>query len=193
MGEDLDILDKEEQKQRNIKNADHIKKIVSKNKKYFEKMRQRVVKNYKITLVLYIIMFFWGLILLSVPLVTAILGDISLYSTLVGGLGIADLALLFLFKPVDKIHNITTDLNQITIISNGYLLQETLRLIQLDINDRESVGQTAEYIGAAAASTVGLLEQYCEVSMSDDKKTEPPKPGSGQPSDVNIQPSGDAN
>jgi len=78
------------------------------------------------------------------------------------GFGITDLAALFLFKPLERIHKIMGDMSQIVIALNSFQTQVGLRLMQMDATDRQSMGQAAEFINAAAKDSIVLVQQYFE-------------------------------
>ena len=127
------------------------------------KLRRKLSITYFVIVVLSIIMFLVGIILLSVPAYSAFTGNISALETLISaGFGIADLAALFLFKPMERIHQMMGDMSQIVLALNSYQVQVGLRLIQLDINDRLSVGKAAEDVSENAKKSIKLIQDYFE-------------------------------
>ena len=58
--------------------------------------------------------------------------------------GIADIAVVLLSHPIERIHEIIADNSQITIITSSYQEQVGLRLLESDINDRNSMGMAAD-------------------------------------------------
>ena len=56
-----------------------------------------------------------------------------------------------------------SEMGQLTIITSSYQEQGALRLLQLDANEKETVGQAADNIYIAAEKSVKLLEDYCEI------------------------------
>jgi hypothetical protein len=97
------------------------------------------------------------------PIKTALSGGEFQWESLVApGFGIADLATLFLFNPVKRIHNLMGDMSQIILAINSFQIQRDLRLVEMDVRKRESVGKAAEYIGGAAENTLKMIQQYFE-------------------------------
>ena len=158
MGLPKDVTEKE-----NKKLLTNIQQAVIDNKKLFQNLRKKVATTYWITIILYIFLFITGIVLLSVPVAAAYRGDItSLNSLIGGGFGIADLAVLFLFKPVERIHNLMGDLSQLTIITNSYQQQVGLRLLEFDSENRNTLDKAAKEINNAATNTLKLIEDFCE-------------------------------
>ena len=77
-------------------------------------------------------------------------------------MGITDLVVLFLFKPVERIHNLMGDMSQITIINTSFQEQVALRLIEMDVNEKKSVGESADHINDVTKSSMDLIEIYIE-------------------------------
>jgi hypothetical protein len=126
-------------------------------------LRSKLARTYWIIVVLSIIMFAVGIILLSIPAFAAFTNRIDqLQSVVAAGFGVADLVGLFLFKPVDRLKKLMGDMGQITVALNSFQTQVALRLLQLDINNRESVGRAAEYVQQTAADTISLIQDYFE-------------------------------
>lgn len=152
--------------QRMKKNIDLLKSIEQSfkdNKKLFQDLRKKVVTTYWITVTLYVFLFILGIILLSVPVAAAYRGDITSINSLIGGgFGIVDLAVLFLFRPVERIHNLMGDLSQLTTITNSYQQQVGLRLLELNSENRKTLDKAAVEINKAAINTIKLIEEYCE-------------------------------
>ena len=83
-------------------------------------------------------------------------------SLIAAGFGIADLVTLFLFKPLFRIHNIMGDMSQITLALNSYQIQVGLRLMEMKINVRETLGKAAQDIDSAAVNSIRLVQRYFE-------------------------------
>ena len=168
----------EKRKETNERLLNHLMNSLKNNKKDFFDMRKKILITYNVTIILYIVLFVLGILLLSVPLYYAYFkGNIAVYNSFIsGGLGIIDLLLLFVFKPVERIHNLMSDISQITIIINSYQEQEALRLLEFDAKNNASIGAAAEHIGKAAHSSVNLLEKYCESqsNQKDEKNVDQP-------------------
>jgi hypothetical protein len=133
------------------------------NSNHFKDLKKKVNNTYVITVLLYSLVFFLGLALLSVPLYYAFKGDIVTYNSIISGtLGITDLVVLFLFKPVERIHNLMGDMSQITIINTSFQEQVALRLIEMNVNEKKSVGESADHINDVTKSSMDLIEIYIE-------------------------------
>jgi hypothetical protein len=110
-------------------------------------------------------MFILGVTLLSIPVYTVLTGKVSVLPSLVaGGFGIADLAALFLYGPIEKIHKLMGDMSQIIIAINNFQSQVGLRLMEMDSNERMTMGVASEKIGEAAAESIKLIQDYFETT-----------------------------
>ncbi len=126
-------------------------------------LRTKLAKSYWIIIGLSIIMFLVGIFLLSIPAFAAITGDIGqLQAIVAAGFGMVDLTGLFLFKPIQRLHKLMGDMGQITIVLNSFQTQTALRLLQLDINDRDSIGRAAQYVEETTNATLRLIQTYFE-------------------------------
>ena len=126
-------------------------------------LRRKLSSTYVIIVILSIVMFAVGIILLAVPVVAAFSGEIgTLQSLIAAGFGIADLATLFLFRPLDRMHSLMGDMSQITLAVNSYQTQVGLRLLEMDKDKRETVGQAAERISEASRVSITLIQDYFE-------------------------------
>ncbi len=68
-----------------------------------------------------------------------------------GGLaGIVDLVVVLLFRPVERIHELMADFSQITIITAAYQEQVGLKLLELDVRERNTLNKAAVEINTAA-------------------------------------------
>ena len=61
------------------------------------------------------------------------------------------------------------DMSQIILVLNSYQYQVSLLLIEMDITDKKSVGETAVKIGEAAKTKIRLIEDYFEVKKDKSK------------------------
>ncbi|MEA2003810.1 MAG: hypothetical protein U9O53_02515 [archaeon] len=126
-------------------------------------LRKKLGYTYWILVILSIVMFVLGIALLSVPVFAAYQDDIDRSeSVIAAGFGIADLAALFLFRPVERIHRLMGDMSQITLSINSFQSQEALILLEMDISKRETMGEAAERIKEAAKNSIGLIQTYFE-------------------------------
>lgn len=148
-----------------------IKNVTEENKILFSDMRTKISNTFKITVGLYIALFILGFLLLSVPIWYAYTGQIAVYNSIITGtLGITNLVVLFLFKPVERIHDLMSDLSQITLLLNNYRQQEALILYQFNSqldSQKKSASETVQNIREAASNSVNLLEQYCEMKLKE--------------------------
>lgn len=129
-------------------------------------LRKKLGYTYWLLVVLSIFMFGLGIALLSVPVFAAFRGEIDeLESIIAAGFGIADLAALFLFRPIERIHRLMGDMSQITLAINSFQSQEALILLEMDINKRETMGEAAGRIKEAAKDSIGLIQTYFEPKL----------------------------
>ena len=126
-------------------------------------LRTKLAFTYWVVIGLSIVMFFAGIVLLSVPAVAAYRGQIAeIQSLIAAGFGISDLAALFLFRPLERIHGLMGDMGQITLAINSFQNQVALRLLETDGERRETMGVAAEHINAAAKESILLIQNYFE-------------------------------
>jgi hypothetical protein len=126
-------------------------------------LRKKLSATYWIIVSLSIVMFALGIVLLCVPIVAAFGGRIEeLKSLIAAGFGIADLATLFLFRPLDRIHGTMGDMSQIIMAINSFQTQVCLRLMEMDATSRQTIGQAAEKISEAATNSIKLIQDYFE-------------------------------
>ncbi len=152
---------------KNLELVRYLNRIIRNNSNIFDGMRKKILLTYKVTIALYIILFGLGVLLLLVPVISAFQGNMATYNSLLSGtLGITNLVVLFLFKPVEQIHNLMSEIGQLTIITNSYQEQEALRLLELNADDKKTIGEAAVHINNAAANSVSILEKYCEIQSS---------------------------
>lgn len=141
------------------------------NLKLFKGLTKKINSNYYITVILYIFSFAFGLALLSIPIAAAYMGGISTLNAAIGGLaGIADIVVVLLFKPVERIHELMADFSQITIITSSYQEQVGLRLLELDKNKRDTLGTAADKINEATKDAVKQIQDYCEAKAAPQQK-----------------------
>jgi hypothetical protein len=131
----------------------------------FKRLRLKLNIAYSIIVILSVVMFLLGIVLLIVPIIAAFNGEIDkLQSLISAGFGIADLATLFLYGPIEKIHKNMGDMSQIILALNSYRSQVALRLLEMEVNNRPSIGFAAEKIGLAAETSIKTIENYFEAS-----------------------------
>jgi len=150
-------------KEANRKIIGHVEELRNRSEQEIDKLRRKITISYWISVTLSIVMFIAGLVLLSVPLVAPFRGEIDTQASLIsGGVGIADLAVLFLVGPIKRIHKYMGDIAQITLVINSFQNQVALRFLEADIMDRTTIGNAAELINKVAEDSSILIQKYFE-------------------------------
>jgi hypothetical protein len=146
--------------------ADQLQLALVDNEKDIKKLRRKLSITFWVIISLSIIMFAMGMLLLAVPIIAALGGQIDKLEALISaGFGIADLAGLFLFGPLEKIQKLMGDMSQLILALNSYQSQVGLRLMEMDVtNNRPSIGIAAERIGSASESSIKIIQEYFETS-----------------------------
>jgi len=158
-----EMLTEEERKRANDFIVQFLKSMMVDGKQELVGLRRKLSVTYWVIIYLSIVMFAVGIVLLSVPAIAAFHSDIDrLQSLLTAGFGIVDLAGLFLFRPMERIHKTMGDMSQIILALNSYQTQVGLRLMELDITNRPSMGQTAVNVSEAAKESIKLVQDYFE-------------------------------
>jgi hypothetical protein len=161
--EKLKMISEDERKKANDFIVQFLQTMMVDGKKELGKLRQKLSFTYWVIIYLSIIMFAVGIVLLSIPAIAAFNGNIDkLQSLLTAGFGVVDLAGLFLFRPMERIHKTMGDMSQIILALNSYQTQVGLRLMELDITDRPSMGQTAIHVSEAAKESIKIVQDYFE-------------------------------
>ncbi len=128
-------------------------------------LRSKLAYTYWIIVILYVTMFFMGIVLLSVPAYAAFRGQLGALNSLISaGFGITDLATLFLFRPLDRIHKLMGDIGQINLTIDSFQDQVALRLLEINLekDKRETIGKAAEHVKEAAKESIELIQTYFE-------------------------------
>jgi hypothetical protein len=147
----------------NKKAIKNIQEYYELNKVLFDEIKKKVLNNYDVTVNLYKISFAFGLLLLGGTFLAAFIGVISFQETIIGGsAALLEMALVLVFKPIEKIHELISDYAQMNIITSSYQEQVGLRLVQLEVEQKETVGTAAFEINLAAANAIDLIQKYCE-------------------------------
>ena len=135
-------------------------------KKEFLGLRKKLSYTYWVVVWLSISMFILGVALLCVPLVAALKGNIDLlHSMVAAGFGITDLGILFLFRPLERIHELMGDMSQLTMVLNSFQRQVGLRLKEMNSENRKSIGRTAEKIAVVAHESAREIQEYFEEEL----------------------------
>jgi|GEM_PF-1624414 len=137
------------------------------------RLRIKLSVSYWIIITLSVIMFFVGIALLLIPAMAAFTEINTLQSLIAGGFGVADLTGLFLFRPIEKIQKIMGDMSQIILIISSYQTQAGLRLMQMDVHNRPTLGQAAEKINMVTSESVKMIQKYFEVKDDLPKQAAP--------------------
>jgi hypothetical protein len=132
-------------------------------RKELARLQKKLAITYWVIIALSVVMFAIGIWLLSVPVRTAVQGNADLFKSLIaGGFGIADLAALFLFRPVERIHRLMGDMSQVFLALNCFQTEFSLRLLEMNLKDRPTIGKASEYISLAAEKSIKWVEEYFE-------------------------------
>lgn len=118
--------------------------------------------TYWLIVVISVLTFLAGILLVSTPVIVAWkLGQELNWSHLSApGFGIADLAVLFLFRPVERMQGLMGDMGQIKLVIYSFQDQVALRLLETNLSERGTMGKAAEDINKAAKDSVALIERY---------------------------------
>jgi len=163
---DLDVgmqMTEKERGMANLKLMTYLDETLANGMREVKMLQRKLAFSYWISVALSILMFLVGLILLSVPFITAFYGKGTEWqSAISGSLGIVDLVALFLIGPLNRIHKLMGNIAQVTIAINSFQNQVALRLLELNKDDRKSIGKAAKYIDNAARESIELIQQYFE-------------------------------
>lgn len=149
----------------------YISRILNKGTKEVEALRKKLRITYWLVVVLSIIMFGIGIALIAIPGIAALRMVLtstemstpeSIQNLVTALVGLTDLAVLFLAKPVRHIHNLMGDMTQLTMAINNFRYQVGLRLLEMDSNKPDTIGRAAESINEAAKTSISLVEEYFE-------------------------------
>lgn len=157
-------LSEDERSQANKDIVTQLQTTLNDARQELKSLRTKLSATYVVIVVLSIIMFALGMVLLSVPIVAAFQGRITeLQSLIAAGFGIADLTALFLSRPLERLHGLMGDMGQLTLALNSFQTQVGLRLLEMNSNDRETIGKAAEEVNKAAKDSIKSIQEYFEV------------------------------
>lgn len=150
-------------KDRNEDLANQLHISLSENKKGIMKLRAKLSVTFWTIIILSLVTFATGIVLLSVPVISALGGKIDQFTAITaGGFGIANLVGLVLYGPIDKIHNLMGDMSQLILELNSNQVQISLRLMEMDKEKRETIGFAAEKICNATEASIISIQQNFE-------------------------------
>lgn len=158
----------------------YLQKTVQSSRKEVGKLRTKLALSYYLLVILSTVMFLMGVFLICFPLITKLLtvaepdqvAKLGSYDLFWSGLGIADLAALFLLKPLNQIHGLMGDIGQITLVVNSYRNQVALRLLETSPKGRDTMGEAAKHIGIAAEEKIKIIQKYFETKKGGAGKTD---------------------
>lgn len=158
-------MTEDERKKANQFIVSHLQATMKDGRRELGGLRGKLSFTFVVIVILSIIMFIVGIVLLSVPFIHAFANEDkgkTLQSVIAAGFGITDLAALFFFRPIERIHGLMGDMGQITLAINSFQTQVSLRLLEMNKDDRGTVGKAAERINAAAKDSIKLIQDYFE-------------------------------
>lgn len=151
----------------------HLQESVVEGQVQMHALSSKLSTAYWLIILLSLVTFGIGCLLLLVPVLATLRGSGPDTQALVaGGFGIADLAVLFLFRPVEKVHGIMGDMGQITIAVYNFRAQVALRILAMDADDRPAIIAAADRITAEARGTIILIQKYFEPRLIPEKPKE---------------------
>ena len=119
-------------------------------------------------LALNIIMFFFGIILISVAVYAGYSNMSPMYSVLFGGIGFAELVASFFIGAMQRSQKSISDLVQVEITFLNFFEQVTLweqyAAIRTESGDiqKENIAEAAKKIQESTAQTLNLIQKYVE-------------------------------
>ncbi len=159
----IELMTLDERREANKFLVKHLQAGFTDCRKELLELRDKLSITYWVIVVLSVVMFILGIVLLSVPVVSALTGEFDAVQSLIAaGFGIADLAALFLFRPVEQIHQLMGDMSQIALSLNSYQTQVGLRLLEMDVEDRSEMSKAADQVGMTTISVIKLVQNYFE-------------------------------
>jgi hypothetical protein len=127
------------------------------------RLRRKLTITYWILIILSSVLFIVGILLIMVPIMAAFSNNVDkLESLIAAGFGIADIAALFLYGPIEKIHKIMGDMSQLILVLTNQRSQVGLYLMEMDISKRSTIGDAAKEINQVTEKNVRLIQNYFE-------------------------------
>jgi hypothetical protein len=121
-------------------------------------------------LALNIIMFFFGIVLISVAVYAGYSGMSAVYSVLFGGVGFAELVASFFIGAMQRSQKSVSDLVQLEISFLNYFEQVSLWEQYAAVHDekgaiqKENIAEAAKKIQESTTETLELLQKYIEAT-----------------------------
>lgn len=172
-----EVLGKHESESANEWLVEFMQRTLDEGRGEVKRLQGRLGTTYQIIIGLSILMFFVGIGLIIAAAVKAFTDDEKIWQSFtIGGLGLADLTGLYLFRPIEQIRKIMADMSQLTVSINSYQTQVSLRLLETDSTDRATMGLAAEYIRKSVRDSLKNIQMFFE---EDGKKGRDEKEGEG--------------
>lgn len=103
----------------------------------------------------------------------------NLWPTLIpAGAGALTFIGLFLFNPIARVQKLMGDMSQLIMMLNSFHIRVALRLVEIDSEDRQTIGAASEHVAKVAKSTLDLVETLFEQWLSSDLTRTAPQSGS---------------
>lgn len=173
------IVSAQEAQSLNMRLIEHMLSILGDSRKQANNLYSRLRWTYWIIITLATLMFLVGLALISAPMWAPFVGqrqgiELTRWQTLIpAGLGILDLIGLFLFNPIARIQKLMGDMSQLIVILDGFQVRVALRLVEVDGEQRPTIGAGAEHVASTVQSSLKLIETFFEKWLSGDLERKP--------------------
>lgn len=159
----------------NTKLIEYMCQILQDNRDEAKELRKKQRVTYWFLIGLSTLMFLAGLAMITAPLwiellkTTARFKEMNWAGTAVMiGIGVADLIALYQLKPLARIQKLMGDMSQMTVAFSSFQTRVALRLLETDIEKRETVGEAAVHVGKIAKDTLPMVEKYFEKWLDDE-------------------------
>lgn len=159
-----------------------------------KELQQKAAATFRNLTIMIWVTFVLGLVLILSSLLLFVVKQQTLTILGMGGLGVADFAALFFYKPMDKLQDADKDFVEQLIILKSWALSVNLELLAMDANKRETVITASENIRKAAtwsARTIqDLISSQTPPASSPSPKASSPTPEtpSGSTSETTPKP-----
>jgi len=156
----------------NDKLIDFLNEILDNGTKEVRSLRNKLSVSYWVIIVLSVIMFAAGLWLIIEPAMAAMEdgGSFGSAGWTKMSAGFLDLLALHLSRPINNIQKLMGDMAQMTLAINSFRYQVALRLLEMEIDKRPTIGEAAEHIRDSATASMWLIAQHFEKKLDDHKK-----------------------